>query len=269
MNPQAEHMADASMVRTLRHQADAIWPQESALFTRHPPPPGGKILDVGCGTGEIALRLARTFPDAEVVGVDLVESHLDRARSAALSLGGRARFQAGNAFALDFEDASFDLTVCRHLLQAVPHPEKIVAEMTRVTRPGGRLHLLVEDYGMLFFHPTRFDASRFWLDGPKVFAERTGTDLHVGRAAFSILRRLGITDIAVDYVAVDTLRVPRETFAGILESWRDGYAQAVASSTGMGLADVVARFDDMISALRNPDGYGLWLVPIVTGAVPR
>ncbi len=268
MNPQARHMADPSMVRNLRHQAAAIWPQEHIIFARHAPHPGARILDVGCGTGEIALRLAETFPGVEVVGVDRVESHLELARMNASRLGGRATFQMGDAFDLDFDDASFDLAVCRHVLQAVPHPERIVAEMMRVTRPGGRLHLLVEDYGMLFFHPTRFDASRFWLDGPTAFGEKTGTDLHVGRAAFTMLRQLGVIEIAIDYVAVDTLRVPRETFAGILEAWRDGYAASLSELTAMPEADVIARFDDMIAAVRNPDGFGLWLVPVITGVVP-
>lgn len=267
MNPQARHMADASMVRTLRHQADAIWPQERAIFSRHAPSVGARILDVGCGTGEVAIRLAETFPGVEIVGVDLVETHLHLARKAAARIGGRVSFQVGNGFELEFEDASFDLAVCRHVLQAVPHPERIVAEMIRVTRPGGRLHLLVEDYGMLFFHPTRFDASRFWLDGPKAFGEKTGTDLHVGRSAFTMLRKLGVTGVAVDYVPVDTVRVPRETFAGILEAWRDGYAEAVAGTTELSAADVAERFDDMIAAVRDPDGFGLWLVPIVTGTV--
>ena len=268
MNPQARHMADPSMVRNLRHQAVAIWPQELPIFQRHAPQPNARILDVGCGTGEISIRLGETFHGVEVVGVDRLEGHLEIARQNAARLDGRVTFQMGDAFALEFDDASFDLAVCRHVLQAVPHPERIVAEMMRVTRPGGRLHLIVEDYGMLFFHPTRFDASRFWLDGPKAFGEKTGTDLHVGRGAFTMLRKLGVVDIAIDYIAVDTLRVPRATFAGILEAWRDGYASSLAEMTAMREADVVARFDDMIGALRSPDGYGLWLVPVATGAVP-
>lgn len=269
MNPQAEHMADESMVRTLRHQAEAIWPQERPLFERYRLPDGARILDVGCGTGEVSVRLASLFPAATVVGIDLIESHLELARKTAATLGDRVTFRPGNAFDLEFDDATFDLAVCRHVFQAVPHPERIVAEMMRVTRPGGTLHMLVEDYGMIFFHPTRFDSARFWMEGPKVFGEKTGTNLYIGRAAFSMLSGMGLRDVAIDYVHVDTLRVPRETFAEIWISWRDGYADSVAESTGMPVEEAVARFDDMIATLRDPRGYALWLIPVASGIVPK
>ena len=58
-NPQAEQMADESMIRNLGRQAEAIWPQERKFFERYGLGPGTKVLDVGCGTGEIAERLLR------------------------------------------------------------------------------------------------------------------------------------------------------------------------------------------------------------------
>lgn len=268
MNPQAAHMADESMVRTLRFQAEAIWPQEGPLFERYALPRDARILDVGCGTGEIAIRLADRFASASIVGVDLIESHLALARKSAARFGDRVRFQTGDAFDLDFEDRAFDLVVCRHLLQAIPHPERVLGELIRVAKHGGRLHLLVEDYGMIHMHPTRLDSARFWSEGPRKYAVATGTDLHVGRATYTHLRRLGALEIAVDYVAVDTLRVPRETFAQIWISWRDGYAESVARYTDFTLEETVAHFDDMIATMRDPDGYALWLVPIVSAVVP-
>ena len=63
-------MADESMVRNLSAQAEAIWPQEEPIFARHAPPEGARVLDVGCGTGEIVARLAQRFPRASFVGVD-------------------------------------------------------------------------------------------------------------------------------------------------------------------------------------------------------
>ncbi len=267
MNPQAAHMADESMVRTLRFQAEAIWPQERLLFDRYGLRPDARILDLGCGTGEIALRLAERYPESRVVGVDLIESHLDLARKSAERFGDRVRFQNGNAFGLEFDSGTFDLTTCRHVLQAIPHPDRVLAEMIRVTRAGGRLHLLVEDYGMIFMHPTRLDIDRFWLEGPRRFARATGTDLHIGRAAYTHLRRLGVRDIQVDYVCVDTLRVPRETFAQIWISWRDGYAESVAKYTAYTPAQAIEHFDDMIATIRDPEGYALWMVPVVSAVV--
>jgi len=74
-SPQAQQMADESMVRNLAAQAEAIWPQEQPIFQRHPLGDSA-VLDVGCGTGEITARLAEKFPDANFTGVDLEESHL-------------------------------------------------------------------------------------------------------------------------------------------------------------------------------------------------
>src|SRR5438552_13800443 len=87
IRPQAREMADESMVRNLSAQAEAIWPQEEPIFRRHQP--RGAVLDAGCGTGEIAVRLAALFPDVPVVGIDLEESHLERARALSARFGER------------------------------------------------------------------------------------------------------------------------------------------------------------------------------------
>jgi SAM-dependent methyltransferase len=262
-SPQAREMADESMVRNLAAQAEAIWPQEEPIFRRHPP--AGDILDVGCGTGEIVARLAEAFPHARLVGVDLEEPHLERARGRCAGFGERARFQQGDAQALPFADASFDLAVCRHVLQAVSDAPRALAEMCRVVRPGGRLHLLAEDYGMLWCHPTPLDADDFWQRAP-LFSAAVGCDLHVGRKMFTLLTDLGLIDIRADYVVVDTLRVPRETFVRIWEAWRDGFTDAIVQHNRMPRAEVEERWRQMIACARDPRGYALWQVPIWTAA---
>lgn len=75
-------MADESMLRTLRHQTEAIWPLESRLFSRYALPRQARILDLGCGSGEASLRLAAMFPGAEAVyGVDPMPELLAVARA--------------------------------------------------------------------------------------------------------------------------------------------------------------------------------------------
>ena len=263
-NPQYSQMADESMVRNLAYQAEAIWPQEVALFSGYGLAGKLAILDVGCGTGEITTRLAALYPEASLVGVDLIARHLTLGRENAAAYGARVTFREADAFALPFPDATFDLVVCRHMLQAVPRPEEAMAEMVRVLRPGGRLHLLVEDYGMIHMHPTRLDADRFWVEGPPAYGAAVGTDLHIGRTAFSRLRALPVEEIAQHYVVVDTLRVPRQTFAGIWEAWRDGYVDVIGEHTRFTREEALALFDDMIACIRNPDGYAVWQVPILT-----
>jgi SAM-dependent methyltransferase len=268
LNPQREHMADESMVRNLAAQAEAIWPQEAPLFGRYPLPEAPEILDAGCGTGEITVRLAELFPRARIVGVDVLDEHLARARRRAAPYGARVRFENQSVFELGYPDGAFDLVVCRHLLQAVPQTERVLAELLRVARRGGTLHLIAEDYGMMQFEPRRLDPDEFWHRGPVAFGAATGTDLRIGRKAYGKLRRLGVRDITIDYVIVDPLRVPRATFAAIWEAWRDGYAASVAQFLNIPEAEIVAHFDDMIATLRDPDGYGVWFVPVVAARVP-
>lgn len=267
LNPQARQMADESMVRNLAAQAEAIWPQESQLLRRYALPPSPRILDAGCGTGEGSRRLAEAFPDATVLGVDILDAHLERARRTCAHLRERVSFENRSVFDLGLPGRSFDLTVCRHVIHAIPRAEHVIAELVRVTRRGGRVHLIAEDYGMVHFPRRTLDAMRFWTEVPARFARATGTDLFVGRRAPAILHGLGVRSITVEYVVVDTIRVPRATFAAIWTAWRDGYVDAVAEHSGMSPEEVRASFDDQIATLLDPASYAAWLIPVVSGVV--
>jgi SAM-dependent methyltransferase len=269
LNPQLEQMADQSMVRNLAAQAIAIWPQERELFLREPVPARGRILDAGCGTGEISSRLAVLFPEATVDAVDIIASHIDVARRNYAHLAARLRFARGDVFGLAFPDETFDLTVCRHVLQAIPHSDHVIAELTRVTKRGGWLHLIVEDYGMIQMAPTHLDVNGFWNEVPWAFERATGTDLHIGRNAFAIMTGLGFSDVTIDYVVVDPLRVPREIFAQIWEAWRDGYTGAIVEHTKFTKQEVLELWEDMIACIRSPRGYAVWQVPVLRARTPR
>jgi len=261
-SPQAREMAHESMVHNLAAQAEAIWPQEAPLFLRHAPP--RSILDVGCGTGEITVRLAGMFPSASIVGVDLEAQHLDRAKVRCAALGSRVTFLEADALALPFDADVFDLVVCRHLLQALPDAPRALAEMRRVASPGGRLHLLAEDYGMLWCHPTPSDSAEFWRQMPSKYGAALGCDVHVGRKMFTLLTDQGLTEIAADYVVLDTLRVPREVFARIWEAWRDGYTEAFARHSGVAPQEIERHWAEMIACVRDPRGCALWVRQVAT-----
>ena len=265
-NPQAQQMGDESMARNLAFQAQAIWPQEQALFTRYGLHGELRILDLGCGTGEITQRLADLYPQAQLVGVDILEGNLTLARRD--NAGARIRYESGDAFALRYPDAQFDLVVCRHMSQAVPNFDLVLGEITRVLKPRGWLHLLSEDYAMLRMPHGPHDPDRFWIDNALVYLASIGCDGRIGRHSPPLLQRRGYADIAVDYVIVDTLRVPRDVFAGILRAWRDGYVQPLAQATGRSQAQVRAGFDAMIQAIETPPHYAVWHVPVISGRRP-
>jgi ubiquinone/menaquinone biosynthesis C-methylase UbiE len=268
LNPQGRQMADESMVRNLDAQARAIWPQETPLLRRYALPDEPVILDAGCGTGEVSSRVARLFPRAHVLGVDILDDHLKLARDRYPDLAPRLRFEHQSVFALDADRGTFDLTLCRHVLHSIPHAERVVAELVRVTRPGGYLHLIPEDYGMLHFQSGALDPRDFWHVVPATMGPATGIDLFVGRNAYGILTGLGLEAITVDFIIVDTVRVSRQIFATILEAWRDGYAEPIGEATAVSAASARAYFDQMIANVRDPRGYAVWMLPVLSARVP-
>jgi ubiquinone/menaquinone biosynthesis C-methylase UbiE len=268
LNPQAKQMAAESMVRTLAAQASAIWPQEMLLIERYALPPAPRILDAGCGTGEAASRLAELFPRSSVLGVDIVDSSLDLARARFANLAPRLSFEHRSVFGLELPGQTFDLAVCRHVLQSIPFPERVIAELVRVTRPGGYLHLIAEDYGMIHFERAEPDPQAFWNVASDSYSAATKTDLHIGRHVFGMLARLSLEEIKVDYLVVDTLRVPRVTLAAIFESWRDGYVDVIGEMTPVSRESALSCFNQMIAQLRDPKRYAVWLVPVVSARVP-
>ena len=262
-------MADESMVRNLSAQASAIWPQELPLFQRYELPPAPRILDAGCGTGEISSRLAETFNNARVLGIDIVDAHLERARNRYGQLSSRLSFEHQDMFDLNLENATFDLSVCRHVLHSIPHAKRIVAELVRVTQPGGYLHIIPEDYRMLEFQRRgELDPQDFWHTAPVEFGLKTETDLFVGRNAYTMLAEMNLAEIRMDYVVVDTLRTPRATFAAIIEAWRDGYSDSIAELTSFSRESTVAYFDAMIETILDPQAYAVWFVPVASARVP-
>ena len=276
-NPQARQMGDESMARTLLAQAQAIWPQEQLLFARYALAGPLRILDLGCGTGEITRRLAEMYPQVRVTGVDILEGNLALARRDNAGNDGRIDYALGDAFGLAYPKAHFDLVVCRHMSQAVPNFGLVLDEITRLLKPGGWLHLLSEDYAMLRMprHGAaaglagrEFDPDRFWVEHALRFLESIHCDGRIGRHSPPLLEQRGYRQLAVDYVVVDTLRVPRVVLADILVAWRDGFAAALAGVSGRSEADVRADFDTMIDDVRTPPRYVVWHVPVVSARRP-
>jgi ubiquinone/menaquinone biosynthesis C-methylase UbiE len=99
--------------------------------------PGTKLLDVGCGAGQLALIAARA--GAHVVGCDIATNWLEQARDRATNEGLEVTFEEGDAEALPYDDAQFDVVASLVGAMFAPRPDRVAAEMTRVCKPGGRI----------------------------------------------------------------------------------------------------------------------------------
>lgn len=97
--------------------------------------PGMKVLDVACGTGNLALPAARA--GADVTGIDIAPNLVEQARENAKREGLKVQFDEGDAEALPYADASFDVVVTMFGAMFAPRPELVAAELKRVCRPGG------------------------------------------------------------------------------------------------------------------------------------
>ena len=107
-------------------------------------PSGGRWLDVGCGTGALSETILSVASPDEISGIDPSPEFIAFARDRVKDP--RVRFDIGDAQALRADSATFDAAVAGLVLNFVPEPGKAVAEMARVTRPGGTVAAYVWDY---------------------------------------------------------------------------------------------------------------------------
>ncbi len=128
----------ASLGNDLLWRPRAIWQLDRFRRT----PPVRRVLDLGCGTGELTRLLARHFPEATVVGVDFTADMLSVARRRSRGNFPRVAWGRGTAMRLPFPDGSFDLVTNAFLARNLFDLELALREMHRVLRPGGTLLVL-------------------------------------------------------------------------------------------------------------------------------
>jgi len=111
----------------------------AVLWPNGRPAPGTKLIELGCGPGFYSCRLAERFRDISVTGVDRSESQLQWARERAAAHGlTNCSFERVNALRLSCPEADFHILIASRLFTILPEPNRAVAQMYRVLKPGGR-----------------------------------------------------------------------------------------------------------------------------------
>lgn len=132
--------------------AKTISGEAEAFVERLKIPSGAQVLDVACGTGNLAIPLARR--GAVVTGVDIAPNLLLQARERAAHQGLAITFDEGDAEQLPYADASFDAVVSMFGAMFAPRPEVVASELARVLKPGGLL-------AMANWNPESFTGAMF------------------------------------------------------------------------------------------------------------
>lgn len=104
-----------------------------------------KVLDVGCGTGRISLKLLRK--GARIFSIDIIPQMLNKAKEKAKKYGGKYEFKLASVYRIPYKNNEFDVVVCSLLISHLKNLRKAIGEMSRVLKPNG--HLIISDQ-----HPT-------------------------------------------------------------------------------------------------------------------
>ena len=118
--------------------------------------PGWRILDIGCGGGQLAIDLKRTDEGLDITGLDLSISQLRRARTRSMRARAGLRLVQGSALELPFPAESFDLVYSVDCLKHWPDKDKGLRECIRLLKPGGMLLITEVDRGCTLLSGLRF-----------------------------------------------------------------------------------------------------------------
>jgi ubiquinone/menaquinone biosynthesis C-methylase UbiE len=202
---------------------------------------GARLLDAGCGLGEETRALARLAgPKGEVTGIDISEALIAEARRR--DHGTRTRYAVGDITALGFPDASFDAVRSERVVQHVPDPDAAIAELVRVTSPGGRVCVIDTDWDSFLVDgvPTEY------IDRFEALASEKGRALKpTGRLLRGQFVRAGLTLVTAEPVTIpvtdrhtarllhpvfnpDALRQMLKAPASLVDAWTDVLDEAFA-----------------------------------------
>jgi demethylmenaquinone methyltransferase/2-methoxy-6-polyprenyl-1,4-benzoquinol methylase len=193
-----------------------LW--KDAMMDWLAPRPGQRLIDVAGGTGDIAFRFLTRAPGASAVVVDLTEPMLieGRARAEAAAMGGALDWVVGDAMALPFADASFDVYTISFGIRNVTRIEAALAEAHRVLRPGGRLMVL--EFSRMVSPPLQWAYDRYSFNVIPVMGQIVAGDRD-----------------SYQYLVESIRRFPeQERFAGMIRE--AGFGQVRFRNLSMGIA---------------------------------
>ncbi|MCK6521348.1 methyltransferase domain-containing protein [Myxococcota bacterium] len=185
--------AFAAYLDTLRG-LDAIAEYKRRSIERLRLKPGQRVLDLGCGTGDdTALLAAAVGPAGGALGVDFSGAMVDESRRRWLNKGLPLSFEVGDVHKLDLPNDHFDGVRADRVFQHLAQPTDALAELVRVTRPGGRVVVSDPDWGTYILDAPPTPAVLKYHD----LAQRQAKNPWIGRQLYGMFRALGLVELEV------------------------------------------------------------------------
>ncbi|WP_171420177.1 methyltransferase domain-containing protein [Corallococcus exercitus] len=229
--------------------------------------PGHRVLDAGCGPGGIAELMAELVGEGgHVTGVDLHEGRVAEAR-ARNAHRPHLTFLQADVRTTGLPADAFDYAWSQYVFEYLPDRHAALAELIRVTRPGGRV--VVSDIDGLGFQNWPFP--EHLREGTQRIVEALATrgfDLYVGRKLFSEFRRAGLTDVRVHLMPFYLCAGAAE--ARLVRDWKtrfEALAPVGAAAFG-GPAAYQSHCDDFLAMLQDPEGLKYAVTLVTEGTKP-
>jgi SAM-dependent methyltransferase len=186
-------------VERLRLLQDVYGPGTEALFNRVGIRPGQRVVEIGCGSGNIACWLAKKVGQSgAVVGIDNSAEQVEQARKQALARGLRnVEFQVADAYSPRLAEGSFDVAYCRLVLMHLTEPGKALDSMRRLVRPGGHVVCEEMDLGYWLCDPPT-EAIRRFYELNNILGQRRGDHFRLGPTLHRLFRAAGFARPEVD-----------------------------------------------------------------------
>jgi ubiquinone/menaquinone biosynthesis C-methylase UbiE len=226
--------------------------------------PGASVLEVGCGPATDTLALAALVgPEGSVVGVDLDPEMvgLADARTRDAGLGATVTHQVGDVMALPFSDDTFDACRSERVFQHLPDPAGALAEMIRVTRPGGRIVVLDTDHSSRTLDTPERDT---WRRLTRYHCEHQITSPWAPQQLYRLFREAGLGNVTAEPRSVPVFSLE---FTRLATGWDALRANAVAA--GVVTADEIERIEASMEAdAAAGTFFGFWTMILVAGTKP-
>ncbi len=217
-------------------------PIKSRTYEEMRAQPGHRVLDVGCGIGIDVIELAqRIGSTGHACGVDADLEMVQQARAKFAAGEIKASVECASAGALPWGNDYFDSTRCERMFQHLAHPDGALAEMLRVTRPGGRVVVLDTDWGSLSINAPNSALERRLVAYKPEHALRNGFS---GRRLPALMQNAGLKDVHIDVLPVYSTQYATARFACALDDLTER-----AELAGIATAREIRDFEQSLQTL--------------------